>query len=350
MVIPFYILINLACLLKHIKVNSIWVYLLLKIYENMSSTYLSINRFGCKGLKSIVILLLVSFASKVALAQDIEPRRWTNIPLGIKVAGVGYVYTFGEVLFDPLLEVEDATVTAHTAIASFVYPFRIGKKFARVDVFIPFSNARWEGLLQGETVSRNPTGLVDPIVRMSYHILGPPAFKIKEFRDYLTEHPVYTTLGVSLAISLPLGQYSEDKLINLGLNQFFFRPQIGVSHNWGLWSAELDLSAYIYTKNANFFNDGTKDQKPLFATQGHLIKRFNSGIWASLSASYGGGGASRINRLSKEDERSTLLNSASLGFPVGKRQSGKLVYIYSQTLTDVGSNTNSLVLAWSILF
>ena len=322
----------------------------LKIDKNMSSNNLRITCFGFKGLKSIVILLLLSFMSKVALAQDIEPRRWTNLPIGIKAAGVGYVYTFGEVLFDPLLEVEEATVTAHTAIASFVYPFRIAKKFARLDVFIPFSNARWDGLLQGETVSRNPKGLVDPIVRMSYHILGPPALHPKELRDYFLEHPVYTTLGVSLAISLPFGQYSADKLINLGLNQFFFRPQIGVSHNWGLWSAEFDVSAYIYTKNDNFFNDGTKDQKPLLATQGHLIKRFKSGIWGSLSAGYGVGGASRINRLSKDDQRSTLLNSASLGFPIGKRQSGKLVYIYSQTLTDVGSNTNSLVLAYSIIF
>ncbi len=316
----------------------------------MPSTFLKRMFSGSHSLWFIMLLFVVSFLSKFAIAQDIEPRRWTNLPIEIRAAGVGYVYTFGEVLFDPLLEVEDATVTGHTAIASFVHPFRIGKKFARVDVFIPFSNALWEGLLQGETVRANPTGLVDPRVRISYHMLGPPALNLKELREYLTEHPMYTTLGASLAISVPLGQYSEDKLINLGLNQFFFRPQIGVSHNWGLWSVELDVSAYIYTKNDNFFNDGTKDQKPLFATQGHLIKRFNSGIWASLSASYGGGGASRINRLSKDDERSTLLNSASLGFPIGKRQSAKVVYIYSQTLTDVGSNTNSLVLAWSILF
>lgn len=318
--------------------------------RNLSSTYLSITCSGFKNLKSLVILLLLSCAATVALAQDIEPRRWTNLPLGVKAAGVGYVYTSGDVLFDPLLEVEEATVTAHTAIASFVYPFRIGKKFARVDVIVPFSNALWEGTIQDEAVSRNPTGLVDPKIRMSYHILGPPALKPKELKEYLTEHPVYTTLGVSLTISLPLGQYSEDKLINLGLNQFFFRPQIGVAHNWGLWSVELDVSAYIYTKNDNFFNDGTKDQEPLFAAQGHLIKRFKSGIWASVSAGYGLGGASRINRLSKDDERSNLLNSASLGLPIGKRQSAKVVYIYGQTLTNVGSNTHSVVLAWSILF
>jgi hypothetical protein len=306
--------------------------------------------FRAKGLNLFSILLAFLLSSTAIIAQDIEPRRWTNLPLGVQAAGVGYVYSFGNVFFDPLLEVEDATVTAYTGIFSYIYPFRIGKKFARVDLFIPFSNALWEGLLQGEAVSAHRIGLVDPRVRISYHILGPPALNLKQLREYLTEHSAYTTLGASLAISLPLGQYSEDKLINLGLNQFVFRPQIGVSHNWGLWSVEFDVSAYIYTKNDNFFNDGTKYQKPLFATQGHLIKRFSSGIWASVSSGYGLGGSSRINRLSKDDERSNLLNSASLGFTIRKRQSAKVVYIYSKTLTDVGANTNSIVLVWSIVF
>ena len=187
------------------------------------------------------------------MAQDTEPRRWTNMPIGIKAAGLGYGYTFGDVLFDPLLETEDVKVTAHTAVASYVHPFRLGKKFARLDVLIPISKARWEGLLQGEPASAEQIGLVDPRVRFSYHILGPPALKLEQLREYLKEHKVYTTLGISLAISLPFGQYSDDKLLNLGLNQFVFRPQIGISHNWGLWSIEFDISTYIYILKTTIF-------------------------------------------------------------------------------------------------
>ncbi len=298
----------------------------------------------------IVLLLVLMFIPCKFIAQDIEPRRWTNIPLGLKAAGFGYGYTFGDVLFDPVLETEDVRVTAHTLVASFVQPFRIGKKFARLDVFVPFSTAKWAGLLQGEPASVTRTGLVDPKIRMSYHILGPPALGPAELKEYFTQHPVFTTLGVSLAVSVPLGQYSEDNLINLGFNQFLFRPQIGVSHTWGLWSVELDVSAYLYTKNDNFFNDAERNTDPLFATQGHIIKRFKSGLWASISAGYGIGGSSRVNRLSKDDQRSNLLNSASIGFPISKTQSTKLVYIHTKTLTDVGSDTNSLVLAWSFVF
>ncbi|TFG74803.1 MAG: transporter [Flavobacteriales bacterium] len=294
-------------------------------------------------------LLLLALSSIVTNAQDVEPRRWTNLPLGITAVGIGYGYTFGDVYFDPLLQAEDAVVRAHTIITSYVKPFRIGKKLARIDVLLPFSSATWEGLLQGVPTSVERTGLVDPKLRFSYHLIGPPALAPKELQEYLAEHTTYTTLGVSLAINLPLGQYSEDKLINLGLNQFIFRPQLGVAHNWGPWSVEWDASVYIYTKNNNFFNDGSKRQNPLAATQAHLIKRFKSGVWASISTGYGIGGTSRVNRLSNDDERSNILGAASLGFAVGKGQSAKIVYIRSQTLKDVGANTNSLLLTWSLV-
>lgn len=306
--------------------------------------------FRFRGYPTAILLVWSMSFSTLTKAQDTEPRRWTNLPLGIKAVGVGYGYTNGEVLFDPLLEVEDATLKAHTAVVSYVQPFRIGKKFARMDVLVPFSSARWEGILKGEPASVERTGLVDPRIRLSYHLIGPPALKPKELQEYLSEHSSYTTLGISLGVNLPLGQYDEDKLINLGFNQFIFRPQVGVAHNWGLWSVEADASVFIYTKNNSFFNDGTRRQDPLFAAQAHLIKRFKRGVWASLSTGYGLGGTSRVNRLSKDDERSNLLNSATLGFSISKTQSAKIVYLHSETLKDIGANTHSIIISYSILF
>jgi hypothetical protein len=312
------------------------------IYINPGTEY--------SGYTSLLLPFVLIFVTSFTKAQDIEPRRWTNLPMGINVVGFGYGYTFGDVFFDPLLQAEDAGVTAHTLVATYVKPFRIGEKFARMDVFLPFSNARWEGLLQGVPTRVERTGLADPKLRFSYHLIGPPALAPKELLEYLKDHTTYTTLGVSIAVNVPLGEYSEDKLINLGLNQFIFRPQIGVSHNWGLWSVELDASVYFFTKNNDFFNDGSKRQNPLVAAQAHLIKRFRKGVWASISSGYGIGGTSRVNRLSNDDERSNLLGSASLGLALGKKQSAKIVYIRSQTLNDIGSNTSSFLLAWSLLF
>jgi len=297
-----------------------------------------------------LVILLILLCSNGGKSQDVEPRRWANLPLDKKVIGMGYSYTFGDVLFDPLLEVEDAIVRAHTGVVSYVQPFRIGKKFARLDVLVPFSSARWEGLLKGEFTSIERTGLLDPRIRFSYHIIGPPPSKLKELQEYLASNSRYTTVGISLSVNLPLGQYNEDYLINLGFNQFVFRPQIGVSHTWGSWSAEANISAYIYTENPNFYNDGVRRQDPLFASQAHLIKQFKNRMWISISSGYGLGGISRVNRLSKDDKRSNLLSAASFGFPLVPGQSAKIVYINASTLEDIGSNTHSLLLAYTILF
>ena len=39
-------------------------------------------------------------------AQDIEPRRWTPLPVGMNVLGAGIIYTDGDIAFDPVLELE----------------------------------------------------------------------------------------------------------------------------------------------------------------------------------------------------------------------------------------------------
>ena len=304
----------------------------------------------CKLNYCTSLLLIFLIFSVHTWAQDIEPRRWGNIPIGTKVLGAGYGYTFGNVLFDPLLEAEDVTVDIHTVIVSYVQPLKIGEKFGRLDVLIPSNFARWEGLLSGNPASTERNGLADPRIRFSMHFGGPGALSAQELKEYVQEHQKYTTFGVSLAVSIPIGQYSDERLINLGLNQFVFRPQIGLIHNWGLWAFELTSSVFLFTENNNFFNDGEKRQDPLFAAQSHLIKRFKSRKWVSVSAGYGLGGQSVVNRVSNDDVRSNLLAAASFGFPIGKRQSAKLVYIRTETLKDLGADTNSLVLAWTLAF
>ena len=296
------------------------------------------------------VLALIFLLNSSLFAQDIEPRRWNNLPLGTQVAGLGYAYSFGDVFFDPLLQAEDVDVRVHSLVAAFVHPFRIGKRPARVDLLLPFSFARWEGLLSGEPASAERNGMADPRIRLSYHITGPPPMNPKEMREYLAQHAKYTTFGVSLAVSLPLGQYNDERLLNLGLNQFVFRPQIGLLHNWGLWSFELTASVFLFTDNNDFFNDGNKRQDPLFAAQAHLIKRFKSRSWVSVSTGFGQGGQSVVNRQPNDDVRANFLASASYGYPLGPKQSLKFTYIRSETLKDIGADTNNLILGWTFAF
>ena len=304
-----------------------------------------IKAFGI-GLYIIGMLLLTGNKS---FAQDLEPRRWSTLPIGIQILGVGYGNTSGEIFFDPVLQAEDVSIKANTFILQYVQPFKLGSKLARVDVYIPYSIAKWDGLVQGVPTNVNRDGLADPRLRFSVNLIGPKAMDPQELYEYYKSNPTYTTVGASIAVVLPLGKYFEDKLLNLGQNRLVFRPQIGILHNWNNWSFELSSSVFIFTKNNNFFGGSQRNQKPIFALQTHLIKKFKSKLWASLSAGYGTGGRSIVNEVSNEDQRGNLLASLSLGMPISKKQSVKVAYINLQTLKDIGSDTDSFVLAWSLV-
>lgn len=312
--------------------------------------YVCLRSINFGFVKSILSLAMLLLMYQNACAQDLEPRRWTPIPLGTHALGAGYSYSTGDVFFDPLLDIEDVEVRAHSFIANFVLPVKIANKLGTVSLLVPYSIADWNGLLSGESTSVNRTGFADPRLRASLILKGPPAGNAAEIRQYRLDNPVFTSIGVSMAIWIPIGEYFEDKLLNLGGNRFVFRPQVGMIHYWGKWSFELTGSVFIYTRNTEFFNNSDRAQRPTFAMQSHLVKQFNKGSWLSLSAGYGFGGESIINGQAAGDFRSNLLVSASYSFLIAKRQGLKLTYLHTEALENIGADTDNFILAWFISF
>jgi hypothetical protein len=293
-------------------------------------------------------LLVVLALRGAASAQDLEPRRWTHLPVGTNVVGVAYAYTRGEIFFDPLLEIQDGSVESHLAAASFVHAFDLFGATGRLDVIAPWQHAHWEGLLSGAPASRTKEGFDDPWVRLSVGFAGAPALRGREFVEHQRAHAVRTVVGAALGVRLPLGEYDPERLLNIGQNRFTFVPQLGAVHTRGAWSFELTGSAFLYTKNDDFFGGSTLEQDPLWLLQTHVVHSFANHWWLAGGAGYGHGGASEVNGVTKDDERSNLLVGASVGMPIGTSQGLKLVWLHSDALEDVGSDTDSLVLAWTL--
>jgi hypothetical protein len=296
---------------------------------------------------SLVSIGLLLILGNKSFAQDIEPRRWNELPLGTHILGVGYAHTNGKIFFDPLLQVENATFNNDAFALQYIHPFKISNKLARLDVLVPFSIARWEGLLGGVPTAVNRNGFADPRIRLSLNFIGLSAMGPKEMQEYLMTNPKRTSFGVSIAVTLPFGQYFDEKLLNLGQNRFIFRPQIGMVHHWENWSYELTGSALIYSNNNNFSNGKTRKQNIVFEAQTHLIRQFQSRTWVSLSLGYGLSGQSIVNNQPNNDDRIDVLGSTSFGFVLTKEQAVKLTYIRTETLKDIGANLNSFILSWS---
>ena len=69
----------------------------------------------------------------IAVAQDVEPRRWTPFPVGTNVLGLGYAYSEGDISFDPITRIDDADFRLHSVLASYVRTFGFSGKTARVE-------------------------------------------------------------------------------------------------------------------------------------------------------------------------------------------------------------------------
>ncbi len=289
-----------------------------------------------------ILFFLLILCLDPAAAQDLEPRRWTVLPAGLNVVGAGYARLEGDVSFNPVLQIENATMSGQALGLSYVRSFAVGGKVARLDILVPWANMRWTGLLDGAPATASRVGLSDPNIRLSVILAGDNPDKLATSN---------TVVGAAIAVNVPFGEYLEDKLLNLGQNRIFVRPQVGVLHTRGNWSYELTGSVFLYGDNDDFFGGSTLEQDPLYAAQTHLIYAFDKpGYWAALSAGYGWGGESTVDGSKADDGRRLFLSALAMGVPIGKRQGIKFAYVRTQTNTNKGSDVDSYSLGWSYRF
>ena len=65
------------------------------------------------------LLVAIAPCSRTATAQELEPRAYTNLPVGLNFFGLGYGHSSGGVGVDASLPVEDADLTIQTAFAAY---------------------------------------------------------------------------------------------------------------------------------------------------------------------------------------------------------------------------------------
>ena len=293
------------------------------------------------------VLLLVLCWSGTSFAQDLEPRRWSQIPTGVNFAGVGYGYIDGDIFFDPLLLVEEATFEMHQAALFYMRSLNIMGKNSRIDFLLPYIAGRWEGMVDDEFVHFRRRGFGDARVRLSMLLYGGPAETPQEFANSEKSN---TVVGAAVAVSMPTGEYTSERLINLGTGRWTIRPQLGVTHTRGKLTGELTGSIFLYTDNNDFWQNTELETDPLFALQAHVIYTFRPGLWASFSTAYGWGGEATINGDSKNNPSGNWLSALSFGFPIDRKQGIKIAVLRARTQKPTGADNDSLILAYSLMF
>ncbi len=291
--------------------------------------------------RRVLIGLGLAVGAASAAAQDLEPRQYSNTPIGLNFLLGGYTYTEGGVAVDPTVPLTNAHVEVNGATLAYARSLDILGKSAKFDVVLPYAWLSGSAEFAGQPHQREISGLADPRFHFSVNFYGAPALSLKDYAEYRQD----LILGASVYVWAPWGQYDPSKLVNLGTNRWAFKSDLGLSKALGAWRLELVPAATFFSDNTNFLDGHTRTQDPIYSVQGHVIYGFRSGVWVALDGTYFMGGRTSVDGVLDDDRESNSRAGLTVTLPVDRSNSIKL-YASRGVSTRIGSNFNTFGIAW----
>jgi hypothetical protein len=294
----------------------------------------------------VVTAVVLAASARVASAQELEPRAYSASPLGTNFFAAAVGYMDGEVLFDPTVPITDAHASIDTLTLGYGRTFGLGGKLGLVTVVVPAAVVHAEGLVGEASRSVRRRGFADLRVKTSINLLGVPAVTPAEF----AKSPQKTTLGVSLTVQAPNGQYDGTLLVNLGTNRWAFKPELGVSIPVQRWSFDVYAGAWFFTDNDAFYpGASTKRQDPLTSLQTHVSYTFKNRAWLAFDATWYGGGETTVDANPPSQRYSNTRVGGTFSVPIAPRQSIKFAASRGAS-ARTGSNFDSYVIGWQLVW
>jgi hypothetical protein len=296
-------------------------------------------------LKACPLLLraacVLAASASIARAQSIEPRAYSNAPVGVNFLLAGPYYTRGGLAFDTSLPLADPKLETTNVVVGYARTLDLWGKSGKLDVIVPYTWLSGTATYRGDAIEREVDGFADPLFRLSMNFYGAPALTLPEFNAYEQD----LIVGASLQVSVPAGQYDSTKLVNIGTNRWSFKPELGASKALGDLTLEFKTGVTLFTTNDDFFNGNRRAQDPLYSLGTHAIYNFRSGIWASVDATYFAGGRSTLNGALQNDLQQNWRVGGTLSFPVDARNSVKL-YASSGVSARTGNSYDLVGVVW----
>jgi hypothetical protein len=274
-------------------------------------------------------------------AQEMEPRSYSPNPTGIQFLALAYGRRTGGVVTDASLPVTDIDAGLNSASVGYGRTFSLFGRSVLATVGVPYVGGDVSGNVGEARREITRSGLADARLRGSMNLIGGPALSPQEF----ARRKPQTTLGMSLTVVPPVGQYDPDKLINLGANRWSFKPELGVSYPHNRWYFEGYLGVWLFTVNDDFFGGSRREQDPITSLQTHIVYTLRPRLWLAFDANFYRGGRTTVDGARKADLQSNSRVGLTASVPVGAKQSLKLTWTDGAT-TRIGSDFTTLDVAW----
>jgi hypothetical protein len=290
--------------------------------DRKNTPLVAFNRPRCRFiLPAAVIVAAVIFLAGAggARAQDMEPRAYSAVPIDTNFLIGSYQRTTGAVSLDPSLPISNVKASINGGVFAYDRTFDLFGQTASAAVVLPYLEGHLSGNVggQGKQISRK--GLGDLVLRFTQNLIGNPALTPAEFAQRVPT----TTLGVSVAIVAPTGDYNSQHLVNISAHRWAFKPEIGLSQPIGNWFVEGAAGVLIFTNNTDFFGGHARGQDPIWTFQAHAGYNFGPNFWLAADVTHYMGGRTSLDGVAGHDFQSVARYGFTLSIPLGDGFSAK---------------------------
>jgi len=284
--------------------------------------------------------LIAALVPVLAAAQELEPRAYSNAPIGTNFVLGGYTHLSGRVLLDPSLPVDNVEASVDVYMLGYARFFDLLGRTASVTVALPFVEADLRGEVQDAPAEVHRAGWGDLRLRGAINLFGHPALTPAEF----ARKPDVFSGGVSLSVIAPTGQYESFRFINIGANRWGFKPEAGISYPIGNWFTEASAGVWLFTDNDSYLGEHRRSQEPLAVYQLHAGYNFRRGLWLAADYGYYIGGRTSLDGVEKDDAQRNSRIGLVMSLPVAAGWSTKLGWSKG-TVVRVGGDYRIFTLA-----
>jgi hypothetical protein len=259
-------------------------------------------------------------AAQGAFAQDIEPRSYANLPVGLNIALAGALHADGGLATDPSIPLNDAHLKIDGAVLAYVRSLDLWGDSGRWEVIVPYATLRGTATLSGQPLERHVEGLGDARLRAAINFHGAPALGPREFAAYRQD----LIAGGSIQITVPTGQYDDSRVINIGSHRWAVKTELGMSKAIGAWIVDGAAAVNVYGRNGDYLGGQARQQAPIRAIQANVTRNFAGGVWAAFGYTYYRGGRTKVAGVQRDDELANSRAGLALSMPVDRANSVKL--------------------------
>jgi hypothetical protein len=281
----------------------------------------------CKRRVFLYLLLAVLCRPDQARAQFTDPRAYDNTPVEVSQLELAYTYAHANASIETSLIIAGAELNLNQGTLKYARYFSFFNRTAWVNASVPIAGLN--GSVTGTNIQGSLTDLGDSSYEFAVLVKGAPALSVRQFADFSPT----TTIGTSLTITAPTGQYDAKKVLNLGSDRWSFKPEIGISRPFGpkqKWVIDAYANAYFFSDNTSYHGVEILRQQPLPGLEGHISYSFTPNLWASIDTRYSFRGDTFINGADQNNAQQNFTLGSEVNVSISSRS--QIVFEFARAL------------------